>query len=551
MQALERLYKRRLPAQRLITTEFATQLTFIAEELRRVVAVLVDRKGRVEHVMVGDSHRVYLPDLGRQRASDLRFRGVRLIRTSLQVQERHVELAREDYSDLNQLQLDAVVVLGVGPGGYPGPVSWAHLIPSSPQGEPYASFQAPHPAELELDFSDFIKALEEEFQRKSSRQVTTEGTPAMLVYASTPQDRGVERELYEMSELCRTAGVRLVDTMVQRRTELHARYAIGKGKLEELSQRALELGVDLLIFGQDLSPSQLRAITEETELKVIDRSQLILDIFAQHARSKDGRIQVELAQLRYNLPRLSDRHTGMSRLMGGIGGRGPGETKLEINRRRARDRIRQLEGEIEQLGKQRELRRKQRQRNEIPVVAIVGYTNAGKSTLLNQLTSSDVLSEDKLFATLRPTSRKLTLPEGRAIILTDTVGFIHDLPQELVAAFKATLEELGEADLLLHVVDVSDDAYDEHIEAVERILYEIGVRDTERLIVLNKIDQIEQREPGRIASLERLHGAVAVNALDKKSVGPLLSRLDGLMARHQLLKDRAKALEIEALKRSY
>lgn len=528
-----------MPAQRLLTNEFATQLTFIAEELRRVIAVLVDRKGRVESVMIGDSQRVYLPDLGRQRVGEQRFRGVRLIRTTSNPEQR-VDLSRDDLTDLAQLQLDAVLVIGTGPGGYPGKVSWAHLVPHRPDGQLHEQFEAPHPSDLDLDFNVFIQALEEEFQRKSTGLIDTEGTPAMLVYASVPHDRGVERELGEMAELCRTAGVRLVDTMVQRRTELHPKYAIGKGKLEDLAQRALQLDVDLLIFGQDLTPGQLRAITEETDLRVIDRSQLILDIFAQHARSKDGRIQVELAQLRYNLPRLSDKHTGMSRLTGGIGGRGPGETKLEINRRRARDRIRQLEHDIEQLGKQRELRRRQRQRNEVPIVGIVGYTNAGKSTLLNQLTSSDVLSEDKLFATLSPTSRKLTLPGGQAIVLTDTVGFIHDLPQELVAAFKATLEELAEADLLLHVVDASDEAFDEHIEAVERILYEIGVRDTERLVVLNKTDQ---SPPGRVASLERLHGGVAISALEKKSLGPLMEQLDRTMARHQLLRERAKILE--------
>ena len=496
--------------------------------------------------MLGDSQRVYLPDVGRQRVGQRRFRGIRLLRTTSQLQDRQVELSRDDLADLSQLQLDAVALLSVGPGGYPGPMAWAHLAPPNPEGALHVVQRSPHPAELSLDFVAFIEALEAEFQRKSTGLITTEGTPAMLVYVSTPQDRGVERETAEMSELCRTAGVRLVDTLVQKRAELHPRYAIGKGKLEDLTQRALQLGVDLLIFGQELNPGQLRAITEETELRVIDRSQLILDIFAQHATSKDGRLQVELAQLRYNLPRLSDRHTGMSRLTGGIGGRGPGETKLEINRRRARDRIRQLELQIEQLGRQRELRRRQRQRAEVTTLAIVGYTNAGKSTLLNLLTHAQVLSEDKLFATLRPTSRRLELSEAQHVILTDTVGFIHDLPDELVAAFKATLEELHEADLLLHVVDASDEAHDENIQAVERILYDIGVRETPRLVVLNKADQVPE---ARAASLCRLYGGIAVSALTGLGAQELLAQLELEVAKLKLLRERAWARQAQERQR--
>lgn len=523
MRALEKLHKRRVRAAHAITQDFATQLTFISQEINRVVAVLIDRKGRVTEVMVGDTDRVYLPDIGRQRAGS-RFRGIRLVRTYLR-DPRHIELTQDDFTDLSQLRLDMVLAVGVGAAGYPGAVSYAYLVPENPEGKLHetVSMDAPSALEHELDYAEFITELEGEFSRKTERTTSTGATPAMLVFVATPEDRGEDVELAEMQELCRTAGVDIVETVVQRRTALHPKFAIGKGKIEDVTQSALQRNVDLLIFGQDLNPGQMRAITRETDLKVVDRTQLILDIFAQHAKSKDGRLQVELAQLRYNLPRLSDRDTGMSRLTGGIGGRGPGETKLEINRRRARDRIRQLEKAIAKMSDQRALTRGRRQASALPVVSIVGYTNAGKSTLLNQLTSSEVLSEDKLFATLRPTSRRLELEHGRTIIFTDTVGFIHDLPEELVNAFKATLEELAEADLLLHVADVSDPEFVEHIEAVSRILGDLELGEKEQMLVLNKRDRVDDETAQH---LERRFDALAVSALDRASLRPLIERVD-------------------------
>jgi GTPase len=547
VKALEKLLKRRLNAESPVTQDFATQLTFLSEELRRVVAVLVDRQGNVEHVMVGDSERVYLPDIGRQRAGSSRFRGVRLIRTVLRTggDGRKVELSHDDLTDLSKLKLDMVISVAVGPGGYPGPTAWAHLVPMNPDNKLWEIHQAGHPNELEdVAFAEFIGELEGEFQRKAARTVSTTGTPAMLIYVATPGKRAEEVEVAEMMELCRTAGVEIVETLIQRRAELHPKYAIGRGKLEDLAQSALQRDVDLLIFGQDLNPGQLRNITMETDLRVIDRTQLILDIFAQHATSAEGKIQVELAQLKYNLPRLSDRHTGMSRLSGGIGGRGPGETKLEINRRRARDRIRDLEAEIARIGQQRGLRRQDRQRNQIPTVGIVGYTNAGKSTLLNALTQSDVLSEDKLFATLRPTSRQLWLGEGRKVVLTDTVGFIHDLPQDLVNAFKSTLEELADADLLLHVVDISDEGYWERMTAVRRILAELNLKDKPELLVFNKSDQLS---PEIAETIANRFGAVPISALKRESLPALIDAFDAkLVATGKLPERPAPLVEDEA-----
>jgi GTPase len=323
----------------------------------------------------------------------------------------------------------------------------------------------------------------------------------------------------ELEELCRTAGVQVLDRFIQGRTP-DPKTVLGKGKLEEVVLRCLRLGADMLIFDVELKPGQWRIITNSTELKVLDRSMVILDIFAQRARSADGRLQVELAQLKYNLPRLVEKDTGLSRLTGGIGGRGPGETKLEVGRRRIRDRISQLERQIDKLAAQRLLRRKQRMERALPLVSILGYTNVGKSTLFNALTHSDVLVEDKLFATLDPASRRFVVPpphdngltDNLVVVLSDTVGFIRDLPAELRTAFRATLEELGEALLLVHVLDASDQQLSERRRAVENVLQEMGLAEVPCLRVLNKIDCVPSAQ---VEQLVREHSAVAVSATKK------------------------------------
>lgn len=499
-----------------------------------MVGVLVDRSGSVEWVMLGDSERVYLPDIGRLRAAQSRFRGVRLIRTYLASGGHDAELSRDDLTDLSKLQLDMVMSVSVGHHGEAGQTKWAHLLPHNPQERAWKIHTEARPHDCFFDFNAFILELEGEFERRASTLIKTGENPALLVHVATPSGRDEETEVEELRELARTAGVNIVDTIIQRRSRVHPKYAVGRGKLEELTLRALQLDCDLVIFAQDLHPGQLRAITDATELKVIDRTQLILDIFAQRATSRDGKIQVELAQLKYNLPRLHAKNTGMSRLTGGIGGRGPGETKLEINRRRAYDKINQLEREIIKIGERRALRRKRRQQSNIPIVSIVGYTNAGKSTLLNGLTRSEVRSENALFATLRPTSRRLRYGQAPEMILTDTVGFIHELPEELVSAFKATLEELDEADLLIHLVDISKENFEQRIEAVNRILGDIGLGDKEQVLVFNKIDLVE---PKVARALSRRFGAIPINALNLKSTELLLEELEQRIFRQR----RAKA----------
>jgi len=526
LETLEKLYRRRNNPNAVVSIDFAHRLTYPSEELNRKIAVLVDRRGRVEDVIVGDAHRVYLPDVGRQRVGRSRLRGLRLITTNVTAEHDDELLTRDELTDLRKLRLDMVVSVRVEPGGHPGAVEYAYVLPSSAD-DPYDVVRQHNVGELDLDYRKFIKALEDELGRTADRTRRTDEETAILVHLDTGERDADARER-EMLELCRTAGVDVVEVVHQRRRKPDHRYVVGSGKIEEVELLALDYGADFLIFDRDLSPAQVRAISERTDLKVIDRTQLILDIFAQRARSHDGKLQVELAQLKYALPKLIQKNTAMSRLTGGIGGRGPGETKLEVNRRRARDRINRLEKRLEKLSQQRALRRSRRNSRAVPVVSLVGYTNAGKSTLLNTLTNANVLSEDKLFATLDPTSRRLRCPDEREIVLTDTVGFIRDLPQDLVAAFKATLEELDDADVLLHIVDAASGDVEHSINTVEEILNDLDLGEIPRILVFNKSDLLDENEA---AALAEIHGAIPISALDAGTTQPLLDRIDEVLWR--------------------
>ncbi|MCL4135577.1 UNVERIFIED_CONTAM: hypothetical protein GTU68_059258 [Idotea baltica] len=372
---------------------------------------------------------------------------------------------------------------------------------------------------FELDFEEFISEVENSFKSTRTKGFDTSKDHAVLVGAYTGGSKNNAASMEELRELARTAEIQVLDVVVQNRRSLDPKTVVGKGKLEEIVLHCLELGADLLIFDRELSPGQLRTITNLTELRVIDRSMLILDIFAQRAKSSEGRVQVELAQLRYTLPRLSDKDTGLSRLAGGIGGRGPGETKLEISRRRTRDRITELEKRIEKIAKQRGLRRERRQMRGVPVVAIVGYTNAGKSTLLNSLTKGTVFADNKLFATLDPSSRRMRFPNEREVVFVDTVGFIRELPDELVAAFRATLEEVGEADLLVHVVDSNNPDMKEQIEVVVKTLGDLSFDDKPRMLILNKCDLLSPIERSAVV---RATGGMEVSAVERIGIEKLM-----------------------------
>jgi len=523
IQRLERLYRRKVRPRQAVSAELAATLCELSSEIRRQVGVLLNRKGHVRSVLVGDASRIELPDVGRHRAGRSRLRGVRLVHTHL----RDEALTRDDLTDLSRLHLDMVVALCVDDDGRPAVVHSAHVLPENASGDLWA-IQPPETVHelARADFLATIRALEDELAGMARQRDAADGERVLVVQVQIGRAAESEASLAELHELCKTAGVVPVDVIGQRRARLDPRFVVGRGKLDDLVLRALQLDADAILFDHDLTPLQTKALGDLTELKIVDRTQLILDIFAQHAQSRDGKLQVELAQMRYMLPRLAGQYTRLSRQGGGFVARGPGEKKLEMDRRRMRKRIHRLERELKDLGRQREQRRGRRQKSGLPVVAIVGYTNAGKSTLLNSLTRSKVRAEDRLFATLDPTTRRLRFPRDRELVIADTVGFIRDLPKELVAAFRATLEELEEADLLVHVVDAAAPDMEERIAAVESILADLALDRVPRLLALNKADLLP---PGEAAALAEKDGGVAVCALDRRSARPLLLRLEALL----------------------
>ncbi len=468
-----------------------------------------------------------IPELAEYPLGRRLLRGLRLIHTHL----KHEPLTDDDLTDLAMLRLDLVVALLDGDAPQ---LQIAYLVPATATGTPYHA-EPPSPLErLQFDFEEFISAREKELEKAvhGAPEVSGKGERGILVSVTQASVEEVEDSLEELKELARTAGVQVLDSVVQRLRSINPRSLMGEGKLRDVVIRALQLGATMLVFDQELSPAQVRSISELTELKVIDRSQLILDIFARRATSLDGKVQVELAQLKYLLPRLTGRGVQMSRLMGGIGGRGPGETKLEIDRRRIRDRIAKLERSLEDLSAGRYQRRQKRVKAGVPIISIVGYTNAGKSTLLNALTRSEVFTENLLFATLDTSTRRLRFPREREVIITDTVGFIRSLPASLMGAFKATLEELQDADLLLHVVDCSNRRFAEQMAQVDTILEELGLSEKPRLVVFNKSDllpELKRKTPlafMKVRQVSRRQAAITLSATDQSSLAPLLAELE-------------------------
>ena len=461
---------------------------------------------------MGDQKGITIPDLSRFRSGFLRLRGLRLIHTHLQGEA----LTGEDLTDLALLRLDMMVALDADGGNSSGLLHSAHLLPDNPDKKAWEISPPSSAGELDLDFLRWIQSLEEEF-RRGQRSIALKGAKekAILVSVSRENREKLGSSMGELKELAESSGVYVVDSIIQRPQHISPTTLMGEGKLKELLVKCMQLGVDLIIFDQNLTPGQMATISDLTELRVLDRTQLILDIFSQRAHSVDGKIQVELAQLKYLLPRLARKTLALSRLTGGIGGRGPGETKLEIDRRRVGDRIHLLEKEIEKLSKRREQRRSRRTKTGIPILSIVGYTNAGKSTLFNLLTQSDFHVEDKLFCTLDTATRRLRFPKVQKVVITDTVGFIKDLPKDLIGAFRATFDELKESDLLVHLIDVSDPHFPEHIESVERILFELELDRIPRLRVFNKEDRVSRE--GAEALCQK-YGGVSISALRPESL---------------------------------
>ena len=509
----------------MVSPELARDLARLSFELGRQLGLLIDRGGRVDTVIVGDRKGIVIPVLSGSRSAGGRLKGLRCVHTHLDGEG----ISEDDLMDLLFLRLDLMVIVKVQEDGLPERLYPAHLaINPSAEGGNWVCLPPVVPSRQESDCLALITGLEAQFAKfKPVAPLDLGRDRAILVGVSDQPRHLAQGSMAELIELAKSDGILVLDTVIQRRHQASPRFIIGRGKLGEIMLKALLLNANLLVFDQELNASQAHSIVQHTELRVIDRTQLILDIFARRARSREGQVQIEMAQLKYMLPRLESRDDSLSRLTGGIGTRGPGETKLEIDRRRIKERLAKLEARLTGIARERHQRRERRRKRAVPVISLVGYTNAGKSTLLNVLTKSDILAEDKLFATLDPTSRRLRFPEEVEVIITDTVGFIRDLPAELMKAFKATLEELREADVLVHVVDSGNPRCEEQIRVVSGILEELDLH-LPTLMVFNKIDLAG---PETVAGLVERYQGVAVCALRRETLAGFMERARELVVR--------------------
>jgi GTPase len=516
---LERLYRRRIPVEKVITPEVARECADLTYETRRQIGLLINRQGQIESVIIGNDHELVIPHLSRTRSGLRLLRGVRLVHTHLNNQP----LTQDDLTDLALLRLDLMAAIGVGKDGTLQDIFLAHNLARPMHGRPTLQWNPCRFQAFQLNCQEFIQSLEQDIVKACPglREGVREGR-ALLVSVETHNTQDQQDRLDELKELVRANELEVLGTLRQRQAFLHPKYVVGSGKMKELAIHALQSGADTLVIDQDLTPVQVRGISEITDLRVLDRTQVILDIFARRAHSRIGKIQVELAQLRYRLPRLAQSNSAFSRLGGGIGTRGPGETKLESDRRRIRDRIQRLERDLKSVAQGRQEQRKMRLKRGLPVVSLVGYTNAGKSTLLNTLTTSVVSVKERVFETLDAVSRQWYLPGFGEIILTDTVGFIRDLPKDLVTAFQTTLEELRDADILVHVIDGRASDPDQQISAVERILGSLGLDEIPRLRFINKADAAD---PSAIQRLCWRYAGISGSAMDGTSLMPLREEL--------------------------
>jgi GTP-binding protein HflX len=556
LKQLQRLYHQRLPGDRITTPEFAQRLAAISSEIKQPLSTYINRRGQVIRVGVGTPTQTKIPPQELPRYGAERLSGIRCLATQLKS-----ETPKESALTAMAIQrLDALVVLNVtqsgferrggGATGYVKETYLAHLIPAVEQGlqnldDNYRtsgfemSWSVSPPLSLDIltkqDFLDLVEGLEAEFQREFIAQQVDADQDRVLIVGLMTEDITKERfedGLAEIARLVETAGGEVLQTMQQKRSRPHPQTVVGAGKVQEIALTVQTLGANLVVFDRDLSPAQIRNLESETGVRVVDRTEVILDIFAQRAQSRAGKLQVELAQLEYMLPRLTGRGQAMSRLGGGIGTRGPGETKLETERRAIQRRITRLQQEVNQLQAHRSRMRQRRQQYEVPSVAVVGYTNAGKSTLLNTLTNAEVYTADQLFATLDPTTRRLPIVDAvtgdtTSILLTDTVGFIHELPPPLVDSFRATLEEVTEADALLHVVDLSHSAWQNHIRSVMTILADMPVTPGPILVAFNKIDQVDSDT--LVLAQEEFPQGVFISASDRLGLETLRQKLAQLI----------------------
>lgn len=541
IEELQTLYDVRLASGQLLTGELALKMADITDFINREVSVYISRSGQVVAVAVGNDQSVELPPVEGRRGSS-RLSGVRCVHTH---PGGNPNLSGVDISALKNNRFDAMVAIGVTSPDFTQSVMTFAMITGIDENEQY-QVEGYGPltfAEAEgIYFPNLVATVERILDKQSGSTSLAQGTErTILVGMEYAGGAGIvgwtaEDSLEELKQLADTAGAEVVAKFLQKRPKPAPAFFIGKGKVQELALYVQQENIDLCIFDDELSPAQQRNIEQAMGVRVLDRTALILDIFAQRAHTNEGKLQVELAQLQYTLPRIMGKGLSLSRLGGGIGTRGPGETKLEVDRRRIRDRIAYIKDCISKVKNVRALHRAGRNKASVPTVSLVGYTNAGKSTLLNTLTNSDIYAKDQLFATLDPTTRQLDLPNKQQAILTDTVGFIQRLPHQLVAAFQSTLEEVVESDVLLHVIDVSHELYKEQSNAVYNVLEEIGAKDKTIITVYNKIDKLPEGS-GLAERLAKEENSICISAKGRINLDKLL----------ELIADNLKMKSVEEI----
>lgn len=533
---LQKLYDMQSP--QLVSQELAVKLADITEYINREISVYITRSGQIIEIAVGDNATVELPSFSGRRGTG-RLSGIRCIHTH---PGGNPYLSGVDISALKNNKYDAMVAIGVVSPDFTKSELTFGLITGIDSNENYtAECYGPYTIEEaeNINFVNTVSTIERILDKQTgtaSLQVMSER--AILIGMEWGRNDSlwtVDDSLEELKQLADTAGATVIKKFIQKRPKPDPAFFIGRGKVQELALYAQQENIDLCIFDDELSPAQQRNIESVMGIRILDRTALILDIFAQRARTNEGKLQVELAQLQYTLPRIMGKGLMLSRLGGGIGTRGPGETKLEVDRRRIRDRIAFIKDQIEKVKAVRSLHRSKRKKNNVFEVSLVGYTNAGKSTLLNTLTNSDIYAKDQLFATLDPTTRQLTLPNKQEIIITDTVGFIQRLPHQLIAAFRSTLEVVTEADLLVHVIDVSHELYKEQAAAVHEVLKEIGAETKPVITVYNKIDKLppDSKLANRLALEE---DTVCISAAKKLNIESLQQMIESHL--------KSKAVEV-------
>jgi GTPase len=537
VKQLEQLYDERLPGDRFITAEFAEQLITTSQAIHQPICCYVNRRGQMIRVGVGTPMQTQIADTDLPRRSSDRLSGIRCLVVQSQTLDASalVNMVRQRLDALVVLTLAASKAIGHKNGATSSiqQVQLVHIVPDVEQ--PWVTESISLETLIDQDFSDRIHDWEKDIQDAGVDLVHLQAAESdhdrvLLVglFTDDISEQQFEDSIEELVRLVESARGEVVGIVQQKRPHPHPQTVVGQGKVEEVTLEAQRLGANLIVFNQDISATQARNLEEQIGLRVVDRTEVILDIFAQRARSQAGKLQVELAQLEYMLPRLRGRGQAMSRLGAGIGTRGPGETKLETERRTIQRRIAQLQQEVNQLQAHRARLRNQRERQDMPAIALVGYTNAGKSTLLNVLTQSEIYTADQLFATLDPTTRKLTITAPETgdrydLLLTDTVGFIHHLPPALIDAFRATLEEVTEADALLHVIDLSHPAWERHIQSVKEVLSELPTMPPNALLVFNKIDRTDSET---LAQAQQIcPNAVFISATERLGLETLRQRL--------------------------